>query len=76
MYTRKELEHAQMIIKVIAKRHNDSESHVRAAILDAMNVSRTTPNPAIQAKWATFSYAGAEPTAEEFILWISSLVHS
>ena len=36
----------------------------------AMDAGRSNPDPAVQAKWSGFEYAGDEPTLEEFILWM------
>jgi hypothetical protein len=39
-----------------------------------MDVGRSNPDPAVQAKWAGFEYAGDEPTLEEFILWMVEMM--
>ena len=49
-----------------------SEAQVRADMLEAMNAGRSSTDPAVQAKWRSFHFAGQEPTIEEFILWMSS----
>ncbi len=72
MYTKKELVRAADIIKRIAHEHGVSEAQVRADILEAMNAGRSNPDPAVQARWASFCYAGSAPTVEEFILWTAS----
>ncbi len=73
MYTEKELKAAADIIKQIAREHHVSEEQVRLDLQEAMNVGRNNPDPAVQALWATFRYAGAEPTVEEFILWTAAI---
>ena len=74
MYAKKELKRSTDIIKRIAHKHNVPEERVRADMREAMNVGRNNPNPAIQAQWATFAFAGEEPTVEEFILWVASQI--
>lgn len=66
--------HAANIIRRIARKRNVTESDVRAELLEAMNAGRTNPDPAVQEKWAEFHYSGAEPTVEEFIMWVASLL--
>ncbi len=73
MYTDKELRAAAGIITRIARKNEVSESQIRTEIQRAIRCGRSSPDPAVRSRWATFSYAGAEPTAEEFILWASSL---
>ena len=74
MYTKKELELAAGIIKKIALESRVSEKQVRADMKEAMDYGRLNPDPNVRAKWATFQYAGDEPTIEEFILWTTSQV--
>ena len=74
MYTKKELAHATDIIKRIAREHGVPEAQVRADMQEAMNAGRANPDPAVQARWAAFHYAGTEPTVEEFILWTASQI--
>ena len=73
MYTEKELETAAKIIRQIAHENRVPEEQVRADIEAAMNAGRSNPDPAVQAQWAAFQYAGAEPTVEEFILWVATM---
>ncbi len=73
MYTEKELKAAADIIKQIAREHHVSEEQVRLDLQEAMNAGRNNPDPAVQARWATFHYAGEEPTVEEFILWTATI---
>lgn len=73
MYTKKELKTAVGIIKQIARAHHVTEEQVRADMEEAMNAGRGNTNPAVQARWATFQYAGMEPTVEEFILWAAAM---
>ena len=35
---------------------------------EAMDVGRSNPDPAVQAKWTGFGYAGDERTPKKFIL--------
>lgn len=72
-YTDKELSAAADIIRRIACEHHVSEDKVRVNLLKAMNAGRDNPDPAVQARWEAFRYAGAEPTVEEFILWCTNL---
>ncbi len=74
MYTQKEVKRAAGIILQIACENNVSEKQVRADMKEAMDVARYNPNPAVQARWKEFQYAGEEPTVEEFILWTAELV--
>lgn len=73
MYTKKELKIAADIIRKIAQEHHMPEAQVRAEMEEAMNAGRNDPDPAVQARWAGFHYAGAEPTLEEFILWVAGM---
>lgn len=72
MYTKKELRAAADIIRQVACNHHLPEAQVRRDMEEAMNAARSSPDPAVQARWASFHYAGAEPTLEEFILWAAA----
>ena len=74
MYTEKDLKSAANIITRIAQEHNVPEAQVRAEMQEAINAGRASNDPAVQAKWEEFQFAGEEPTPEEFILWIASNV--
>ena len=74
MYSKKELRVASAIIRKIAIDNGISEEKVRADLLEAMNHSRLNPDPAVQEKWKTFHFTGAEPTAEEYLLWVFTLL--
>ncbi|MBR4424937.1 MAG: hypothetical protein IKS66_03200 [Oscillospiraceae bacterium] len=69
MYTRNELEHAASVIAQIARECKVPEKAVRAEMKKAMDAGRASQDPDVQARWRSFSYTGAEPTVEEFILW-------
>ena len=69
MYTEKERKAAADIIRRVALEYHVPEAQVRFEMEEAMNAGRSNPDPAVQARWAAFSYAGAEPTLEEFLLW-------
>lgn len=73
MYTEKELKGATKIIEQIAREHHAPEEQVRSDMEEAMNAGRSNPDPAVQARWATFHFSGKEPTVEEFILWAAAL---
>ena len=73
MYTKKELNDAKRVIARVARENRVPETWVRAEILAAMNVGRSDPDPEVQAWWARFHYAGAEPTVEELVLWLAAL---
>ena len=70
MYTKRELKRAESIIRQIARDNHVTEEEVRRDMKEAIDVGRYNPDPAVQAKWAGFEYAGDEPTLEEFILWM------
>ena len=70
MYTKRELKRAAGIIRQIARENNVTEDEVRRDMKEAMDAGRSNPDPAVQAKWAGFEYAGDDPTLEEFILWM------
>ena len=74
MYAKKELKRSADIIKRIARENNIPEERVRADMKEAMNSGRNNSNPEVQARWASFDFAGEEPTVEEFILWAASLI--
>lgn len=71
MYTKKQLEGVNEIIKRIARENHITEAELRAHMKEAMESGRNNPDPLVQAEWADFEYAGNEPTIEEFILWLS-----
>lgn len=73
MYTEKELKAATKIIRRIAREHHVPEEQVRSDMTEATNAGRNNPDPAVQARWATFHFSGKEPTVEEFILWAAAL---
>ena len=73
MYTKKELNAAKRVIARIARENHVSKAQVRAEVLAAMNAGRNDPDSDVQARWAGFHYAGAEPTVEELILWLAEL---
>ena len=73
MNTEKELKAAAGIITQIARKHHVPEALVRSIMEEAMNEGRNNPDPAVKARWATFHYAGVEPTLEEFILWAAAM---
>ena len=74
MYTKRELKRAAGIIRQIARVNYVTEEEVRRDMKEAMDVGRYNPDPAVQAKWAGFEYAGDEPTLEEFILWMAGQI--
>ena len=74
MYTERERNRAAGIIRHIAREHNVTEDEVRRDMKEAMDAGRSNPDPAVQAKWAGFEYAGDEPTLEEFILWMAEKI--
>ena len=74
MYTEKDLKIAAGIVKWIAQKEHMPEAQVRAKMREAMDAGRKSADPAVQARWAEFHFAGPEPTVEEFILWAASLV--
>ncbi len=70
MYTEQELRYARNVIRRIAREHKTSEAQVRAEMMEAIRAGRA--NSSASAGWATFHYAGAEPTVEEWILWAAA----
>lgn len=74
MYTKRELKRAAGIIRQIARDNHVTEEEVRRDMKEAMDAGRRNPDPAVQAKWAGFEYAGDEPTLEEFILWMAEKI--
>ena len=74
MYTQKELKRAAAHIRRLARENGLSEEDMRAEMKAAMDAGRNNPDPDVQAKWAGFKYSGPEPTVDEFVLWVSSLV--
>ncbi len=74
MYTEKALKAAADIIKQVAREHHISEALMRTDMKEAMNTGRASPDPAVQAKWASFHCSGAEPTLEEFIVWVATII--
>lgn len=74
MFTKEKLDRAAMAISVMAERHGVPESTIRAEMMEAINAGRNDPDPRVQAQWAGFTFAGQEPTPEEFIMWMSQRV--
>lgn len=74
MYMKRELKRASGIIRQIARDNHVTEEEVHRDMKEAMDVGRNNPDPAVQAKWAGFEYAGDEPTLEEFILWLAEKI--
>lgn len=75
MFTQRELKRAGDIIKQIARENHVSEDQVRGDMQEAMESERRNPDPHAQARWREFRYSGADPTLEEFILWVASIRH-
>ena len=73
-YTAKELRKARESITMTAIEYGVPEAEVRAEMKKAMDAGRRDPDPAVQARWATFRYKGPEPTPEEFIAWCARAV--
>lgn len=73
MYTEKERKAVAGIIRQIAREHHVPETQMRSDMEEAIHAGKNHPDPAVQARWATFRYAGAEPTLEEFILWVATM---
>ena len=73
MYSRRRLSYAASCIQRIAREDNVTEDQVRRSMEKAMDQARNNPDPAVRARWATFHYAGPEPTIEEFILWTADM---
>lgn len=73
MFTQRELKRVGDIIKQIARENHVSEYQVRADMQEAMESARRNTDPLAQARWKEFRYSGANPTLEEFILWVASM---
>ena len=58
MYTKRELKRAAEIIRQIAREHQVTEEEVRRDMKEAMDVGRSNPDPAVQAKWLGLSMPG------------------
>lgn len=74
MYIQKKSNPTANIIKQIAYKNHVTEEEVRTDIKAAMDGGRSNPAPEVQSRWESFHYEGEEPTPEEFILWVASLV--
>ena len=73
MYSKRRLAYAASCIRRIAVEDNVPEEQVRRSIEKAMKRAQNSPDPSAQERWATFHYAGPEPTVEEFILWSADM---
>lgn len=73
MYTKREKKRATAIIQQIAHKNNVPVEQVRADMKEAMDTGRSNLDPAVQAKWKEFHFAGDVPTIEEFILWTAEI---
>ncbi len=76
MYTEREMRAATNIIRRIARESSLSEAQVRSDMQKAIKYGISSPDPAVQAHWATLRYSGAQPTVEEFILWAASMTRN
>lgn len=62
------------ILNQIAKRHNTTVSNIRKEIGSAMRIARSNPDPKIQARWEAIPHKGAEPTVDEFIMYMITML--
>lgn len=74
MFTEKQKKAASRIIARIARDNQVSEAEVRFEMQKAMEQGMSSSDPAVKARWASFSFSGEDPTVEEFILWAVSMV--
>ena len=74
MFTEKQKKAASRIISQIARVHQVPEAEVRFEMEKAMEQGMSSSDPMVQARWASFSFTGEQPTVEEFILWAASMV--
>ena len=74
MYLDEELSQARRAIAVIAKRNDVPEDVVRAEIQAAIRMSLNTNDPNEKSRWPGCEMAGVEPTPEEVITWIATIV--
>lgn len=58
------------IIIQIAKKENVTPDHVRREMMRAMKKGQESPDPAVQARWASIPRQGEEPTLEEFFEYL------
>ena len=68
------IKRAKRAIKQLAKDHGVSEAEVRKEMKEAMLAGMANPDPAVQARWASIQWRGAEPTVEEFVACITQTV--
>ena len=73
MYVTPAKQAVDRILTKIANKNHVPVEQIKKEIEEAMNSGRNNPDPAVQALWAEFRYAGPEPTVEEFILWVTAL---
>ena len=65
---------AAAAISEVAENQGTTETSVRSGLLEAMKAGMSSSDPRTQVLWDSFVFAGEEPTAEEFLLWITQLV--
>ena len=70
------IKRAKRAIKQLAKEHGVSEAEVRKEMKEAMLVGMANPDPAVQARWASIQWRGAEPSVEEFVACITQTVEN
>lgn len=58
------------IIIQIAKKENVTPDHVRREMMHAMKKGQESPDPAVQARWASIPRQGEEPTLEEIFEYL------
>ena len=74
MYTENELRKTSEVIRQVACQNHFSENEMRESMNEAITPDHLNPGPDTHAVWSTFSFAGDNPTPEEFILWAASQV--
>ena len=62
----------EKIIKKIARQHHTTPELVRKEMELAMREAQRSPDPLVQARWASIPHKGEELTLEEFISYIAS----
>ncbi len=58
------------IIIQIAKKENVTPEHVRREMMRALKKGQESPDPAVQARWASIPRQGEEPTLEEIFEYL------
>lgn len=62
----------EAILEQIARDNHTTKQHVRQEMQLAMDLAMKSPDPIIQARWASIPKKGEQLTLEEFVAYMAS----